>query len=248
MILCVDCGNTNISFGIFTLSGEFVKKFEIKTEKNLTAFEFFVKLKTIFSHFNLKDITQVKIASVVPEVERPIAECFTEVFNIKNVSFITQAPIKINLDIPEEVGIDRLINVFAALTFYGVEKNVLIIDFGTAVTFDVGLTTFEYEGGAIYPGINLSLDALRSGTSKLPKVLLQEPRSPIGKSTSEAINCGIYYGYSGMINSLVAVISQKYSEEFRIILTGGLSSLLVKYFNFPFQVDPLLTLKGIAKI
>lgn len=251
MILCIDAGNTNISFGVFNKE-KLVCKFDIKTERRFTSFEVFVHVNTILEHFKIKPISikQVKIATVVPEIEKTLYECFKEIFKIKNVRLISveDIKIKINLYNPSEVGIDRIINVFSAFQIYGKKKDVLIIDFGTAVTFDVGLKTLEYEGGVIYPGINLSLEALKSGTSKLPKVSLKKPTNPIGRSTNEAINAGIYYGYSGMVNYVVSEIQGYYNKKFNIILTGGLSSILIDYFDFQFKVDENLNLFGIFKV
>ena len=217
MILCIDAGNTNISFAVFEEKTEsIVCKFDLQTDKKATAFELFVKIKTILDHFNtpVKAIKQVKIASVVPELERIFQELFTEIIKISNVKFlkIAEIPLKVNLHNPFEVGIDRLINVFSALTFFGTSQNFIVIDFGTAITFDIGLKTFEYEGGVIFPGINLSLEALKNGTSKLPKVSLREAISPVGKSTSEAINAGIFYGYGEMVSGVVFQIKKQYSS------------------------------------
>lgn len=251
MILCVDAGNTNVSFGVFQneASKNAICVFDFQTEKKITAFELFVKLKVILEHFNisLKEISEVKVSSVVPELERIFLELFSEIFKVKKLHIIKplDVPLKINLHNPEEVGTDRVINIFGALKCYGNKKNVIVIDFGTAITFDIGLKSFEYEGGVIFPGINLSLEALKQGTSKLPKVSLKEVVSPIGRSTSEAINAGIFYGYGEMVNGVVAQIKKHYKTDFKIILTGGFSSVLAKYFNFEFEIDNILNLKGI---
>lgn len=250
MILCVDVGNTNISFGVFK-GQNLIHKFDLSTVKSFTEFQFFAQINVILHHFGIdfKEITEVKIGSVVPEVERMLTECFMQVFKIPTRFIVKEdMKIKINLHNISEVGIDRLINVFSAFKKYGTEKNVLIIDFGTAVTFDIGLKSYEYDGGAIYPGIKLSLEALSHKTSKLPQVLLHKPTSPVGKTTSQAINVGIFYGYSGMVNSIVHSIKKEYDSEFRIILTGGLSNVLSDFFNFPFEMDETLNLYGILHL
>jgi type III pantothenate kinase len=250
MILCIDAGNTNISFAVFENS-EMKCFFDFHTEKKQTAFELFVKLKIILERFNVffEQILEVKIASVVPELDRIFHQLVEEILQISKVKFLKtrDIPLKVNLINPAEVGIDRLINIFGALKCYGDDKNIIVIDFGTAITFDVGLKTFEYEGGVIFPGINLSLEALKNGTSKLPKVSLKEVKNPVGKSTSEAINSGIFFGYSGMVNGVVLQIKKQYNSEFKIILTGGFSSVLEKYFDFEFEIDNTLNLKGILK-
>jgi type III pantothenate kinase len=252
MILCIDVGNTHTSFAVFKKSLENddpVCKFNIATEKNKTEYQLFCEINSILQLFqvNHKNIKEVKIASVVPELNRILSECFKNIFQIKHRFILKEnIDLKINLKNPSEVGIDRLINVFAAFHFYGKKKNIVIIDFGTAVTFDVGIKTGEYDGGIIYPGINLSLDALRTGTSKLPKISLTKPESPIGKSTAEAINAGIFYGYSGMVNSIVSHIIAEYKEDFKIILTGGLSGILAPYFNFEYEINEMLNLYGIS--
>jgi type III pantothenate kinase len=247
MMLGVDVGNTNTSFGVFK-SGALLHKFDLKTDKRATAFEFLSFLESIFRYFkiNSNEIKQVKVASVVPELERVLNELFTSVYSIPT-QFITtdNIPLKINLLNPSEVGIDRLLNVISALKSYGTEQNVLIIDFGTAITFDVGLKSFEYEGGIIFPGINLSLEALKNGTAKLPKVSLQKATSPVGRSTSEAINAGLFYGYASMVNGCVKEIKSRYKEDFTVIVTGGYGELLSSYFDFDFKLDYNLILRGI---
>ena len=248
MMLGIDAGNTNISFGIFNKKLELANRFELKTNKNATAFEFLAQIEVILKYFGVKpsDFTKVRIASVVPEVERALNELFVEIYKIKT-EFInaSQLGLKVNLHNPSEVGIDRLINVFSAFKLYNT-KNVVIIDFGTAITFDVGINGKEYDGGIIYPGINLSLEALKNGTSKLPKVSLKEPSSPVGKSTSEAINAGIFYGYSAMVNGVIKSLQKQYKCEFTTILTGGFAGVLKEYFDFSFKIDNELILKGIS--
>ncbi len=247
MILVVDVGNTNISFGVVDAEKNLTNTFSIKTERERTAFEFLTFLEINLKYFNINatEITEVKIASVVPEAERELAKLFTEIYK-KTVKFITPAdiPITINLTNPLEVGVDRVLNVFSALTDCKNKNNILIIDFGTAITFDVGLKTGIYEGGIIFPGINLSLEALKNGTSKLPKVSLKEPIKLIGKSTAEAINCGIFYGYASMVNGIVRSLCKQY--EFKIIITGGYANLFSKYFDFDFILDNGLSLRGIS--
>lgn len=247
MKLCIDVGNTHTSFAIFS-KNILQFKFDLKTERGATAFELFTYIKNAFELFgiNPKKLKEVKIASVVPELERILEELFTKIYLLP-ITFITakNLPVKINLKNPAEVGVDRLVNVFGALKIYGIKKNVLVIDFGTAITFDIGLKTFEYEGGIIYPGINLSLEALKNNTSKLPKVSLEKPTSPIGKSTSEAINAGIFYGVSSLVNGCVRQIEGSYKSKFLIILTGGFAGVLKEYFDFNFIIDSELTLKGV---
>jgi type III pantothenate kinase len=247
MILVVDVGNTNISFGVVDAEKNLTNTFSIKTERERTAFEFLTFLEINLKYFNInaQDITEVKIASVVPEIERELTKLFTEIYE-KKLKFITPADIqiKINLANPLEVGVDRVLNVFSAFKIYGDENNILIIDFGTAITFDVGLKEGIYEGGIIFPGINLSLEALKNGTSKLPKVSLKEPTNPIGKSTAQAINSGIFYGYASMVNGIVSLLKKQY--EFKIIITGGYANLFNKYFDFDFKSDNGLSLRGIS--
>jgi type III pantothenate kinase len=248
MMLGVDVGNTNISFGVFEFHN-LIHKFDLKTDRRTTAFEFLSFLESIFSYLkiNSHDLKEVKIASVVPEVERVLYELFANIYK-KPTKFVKRDDVllKINLKNPNEVGIDRLLNVISALNYYGSEENILVIDFGTAITFDIGLKTFEYEGGIIFPGINLSLEALKNGTAKLPKVSLKKPTSPVGRSTSEAINAGIFYGYASMVNGCVKEIKSRYNENFNVIVTGGYGEILSSYFDFDFKLDYNLILRGIS--
>ena len=252
MILCIDAGNTNISFAIFQklkINFKLISKFDLQTEKKTTSFELLSKIIPIMNFFNIsiQKISEVKIATVVPELERIFFELFSSILKVKKVRIIknTEIPLKINLHNKNEVGIDRIINIYSALKIYGNKKNILVIDFGTAITFDVGTKEGTYEGGIIFPGINLSLEALKNGTSKLPKVSFENVNSPVGKSTAEAINAGIFYGYSEMVNGVVLQIKKCYKEDFNIILTGGLSSIISKNFNFKHTTEETLNLKGI---
>jgi type III pantothenate kinase len=250
MILGIDVGNSNISFGVFK-NGVLANVFNLKTERSATSFEFLTFLEGVFSYFKIesKEIKEVRIASVVPEVERALNELFVNIYKLP-VKFILPefVPLKVNLKNPSEVGVDRLLNVFSAFKTFGSEKNILVIDFGTAITFDVGINANQYEGGIIFPGINLSLEGLRNGTSKLPKVSLKNVSSPVGKSTSEAINAGIFYGYAGMVNGCVNAIQREYESDFNIITTGGYGSVLAPYFDFEFRLDDNLILNGILNI
>jgi type III pantothenate kinase len=159
---------------------------------------------------------------------------------------LEQVPIKVDLDRPEEVGADRLVNALAIKEFYKVPA--IVIDFGTATTFDVIDAKGRYAGGAIAPGINLSVEALHRAAAKLPRVNVKKPRSVIGKNTVSAIQSGIFFGYLGLIEGIVANISKEMGAKPFVIATGGLAPLFEPHTKTIQAVDDELTLKGLLRI
>ena len=250
MLLAIDSGNTNIVFAVFDgdqLRGEW----RASTDAERTADELGVWLTQLLAIEGLsaRDIDAAIIASVVPAM----------VFNLKTLCrrYFRSEPlvvgdenvhlgIGIRLDRPEEVGADRLVNAVAAHHCYG--GPMIVIDFGTATTFDVVDAAGNYCGGAIAPGINLSLQALHTAAAKLPRVAIGRPRQVIGKATVPAMQSGIFWGYVGLIEGLVKRIKEEFGSDMLVIATGGLAPLFIEATESIDRLDADLTLRGLLLI
>ncbi len=258
MILAIDCGNTNTVFALYDYSKKIQKltSWRINNDPKRTADLYYPWLLQMFqlSKFDIKNVTGISIASVVPETLINIKSLIKNYFNVKTLIVnenIFDLGIKINIDDPNEAGADRLINSYAAenLKF----APTIIIDFGTATTFDLVGKNGSYDGGIIAPGVNLSLEALYLATANLPRVSLRPLRdsnsSIIGKNTISAMESGIYWGYVSMIDGLVEKIKSvnKYSK-YKVIATGGLSNLFKKSITCIDDVIDDLTLIGLVNL
>ena len=258
MILTIDCGNTNTVFALYAINKEIkqLSSWRIDNDSNRTADLYFPWLLTMFeiSKFEIKSVTGVSIASVVPETLVNIKSLIKKYFNVKTLVVndnILDLGIKVNIDNPKEAGADRLVNSYAA------EKlkisPAIIIDFGTATTFDIVGKDGSYNGGIIAPGINLSLKALYLATASLPKISLRnledKNSSIIGTNTISAMESGIFWGYVSMIEGLIEKIkSVKKYNDYKVVATGGLSNLFKKSLkNIDLIVDDL-TLIGLVKL
>lgn len=250
MLLAIDIGNTNIEFGV--LEGEGVKaRFRLGMNRDITSDEigmFLMQFLTI-NHIEKGEIADVLITTVVPQV----------MYSVNNAmrKYLDKTPLIVgeNLDCgvenlydnPREVGADRLVNAVAAFARYG--GPLVVVDFGTATTFDVVSKTGAYLGGAIYPGIKISLEALFEKTAKLPRVELVKTDSVIGKNTVGSMQAGVMFGYAGAVGHIVKNISAELGESARVIATGGLSSLISQMEpDMFFAVDRTLTLDGLRMI
>ena len=250
MLLAINCGNTNVVFAVFV--GEDLRgSWRISTDVRRTADEYAVWLMQLMALQGVTpaDINGAIIATVVPEA----------LFNLKTLvrRYFACEPlvvgddsvrlgIKIDIDRPEDAGADRLVNAIAAHRRYG--GPLIVVDFGTATSFDVVNDRGDYIGGVIAPGVNLSLDALYMAAAKLPRVAVQRPRRVIGKSTVPAMHSGIFWGYVGLIEGLVARIQAEYDAPMKVIATGGLAPLFRGATGVIEQVDPDLTLHGLETL
>jgi len=247
MLLAINCGNTNVVFAVFA-GEELHGSWRAATEVRRTADEYAVWLMQLMALQGTTpaDIDGAIVATVVPEA----------LFNLKTLvrRYFACEPlivgddsvrlgIKIDIDRPEDAGADRLVNAVAAHRRYG--GPLIVVDFGTATSFDVVNDRGDYVGGVIAPGVNLSLDALYMAAAKLPRVAVQRPRRVIGKSTVPAMHSGIFWGYVGLIEGLVARIQAEYGAPMKVIATGGLAPLFRDATGVIEQVDPDLTLRGL---
>jgi type III pantothenate kinase len=250
MLLAIDIGNTNVVYGIYR-GGNLVASFRQRTSLNITVDEIATYL---FSMFRLKgvefrDIDGIIIACVVPPILDMYAAVCERYFDKKGI--IVGPGIKTGIQIlyenPKEVGADRIVNAVGAIEKY--RKSCIIIDFGTATTFDAVRSTREYLGGAIAPGIGISMDALFTRTSKLPRVDFKKPPSVIGKNTVNSIQAGVVFGYIGVVESIVGRMKREMREEgILVIATGGLAGMFARETESIDIVDENLTLDGLRFI
>lgn len=231
MILVIDIGNTSTSFGIFE-NNKLKTKWHIKTTK-LKTYKYINKFKKYIAI----------IASVVPSVNYFLKRSLPKAFFVKagNMKLL-----KIKVENQKEIGADRLVNAYAAREMYG--KPAIIIDFGTATTFDILSKKGEYLGGAIAPGLQISIDALHEKTAKLPRIKLKRSKKIIGDSTVSAINSGIFYGYLSLLEGMIKRFKKILGDKTIIIATGGFSGFLSKHTDQIDIIDTNLTLKGLNLI
>ncbi len=248
MLLAIDAGNTNIVFAVCD-GGAIRAQWRATTKVGRTADEHGVWLAQLLALEGLKfsDLNEAIIASVVPAAVFDLRALCRRYLNCEPL--LVGGPdvdlgIGINVDRPEAVGADRLVNAVAAHERY--EGALIVLDFGTATTFDIVATNGDYEGGVIAPGVNLSVEALHQAAAMLPRVAVRRTQGVIGKDTVPAMQSGIYWGYVGLVEGLVARIRAEYEKPMTVIATGGLTSL----FQIPVidHVDPDLTIRGLILI
>ena len=248
MLLAIDVGNSQTVCGIFN-KDSLLCHWRLKTDRKKTADELAARFLSLFTMQNIqfRDITGVIIASVVPTQQQAWQEFSNRYTNCTPLLVNSQSletGIKIVTDNPAEVGADRIVNAVAAFAQYG--KSCIVVDFGTAITFDCISARGEYLGGAIMPGISISLDALASRTAKLPRIDISiPPQKAIGANTVDAIKSGLLFGYGAMVDGLINKLSAEFSDTPQVIATGGMSELIGAYSEAIRVVDPMLTLKGL---
>ncbi len=249
LLLAVDIGNTNVVFGLF--EGEtLVDQWRSATVLNRTADEYAVWLTQLLALDGIQpgDISAAIIANVVPQALYEIDTLCRRYFNCQPrvVGRDLDLGLKINIERPGEVGADRLVDAVAAHKRY--PGWLIVIDFGTATTLDVVSADGNYEGGVIAPGVNLSLEALDRAAAKLPRVSIEKPQKVIGTGTVSAMQSGVYWGYVGLIEGLVARIKTEVAQPITCVATGGLAALFHDATEAIDIVDPDLTLHGLCRI
>ncbi len=241
MLLACDIGNSHISVGIFR-GQVFESHFSIVTDKKAIADAYREKFENSLAG-NLK-IEKLVIASVVPEITKHVASALESILNVSaRVLSNDDIPVKNKYAKPETVGTDRLLNAYSVANFY--EAPFIIIDFGTATTFDVVSKKGEYLGGAIVPGVETSLAALFGKASQLDTVELKKPSEHIGHTTEESIRSGVVIGTAGLVDKMVEEIESELGTSTRIA-TGGLADLIIPYSKKVEIIEPHLTLKAMA--
>lgn len=249
MLLTMDVGNTNTVIGVYQ-AGKLLHHWRLETKKERTSDEYGIFFKELFAFADLKytDVKNIIISSVVPPLEFAMARMSERYFKIKPlfVKSGMKLPLKIGLKNPEELGADRIVNAIGAIKKY--KGALIIIDFGTATTFDFITASRIYKGGCICPGIAISNEALFQNASKLPRVEIAKPKKVIGQSTVESIQSGVFYGYLGMIDETVRRIQKEAKTKCKVIATGGFTSLFAKESATIQYVEPFLTLDGLWHI
>ncbi|MGB8274520.1 MAG: type III pantothenate kinase [Alphaproteobacteria bacterium] len=250
MLLTIDSGNTNVVFALY--DGETCRRqWRSSNDPHRTADEYAVWLTQLMALEGLKpaDVNGAIIANVVPAASHSLATLCRRYFDCEPM--IVGEPgvelgIGVLVDNPEEVGADRLVNSVAVFERYG--GPAVVIDFGTATTFDVVDAKGNYCGGVIAPGINLSLEALHLAAAKLPRIAIKRPESVIGKGTTAAMRSGVYWGYVGLIEGLVTRIGEELGQPVTVVATGGLASLFAPATAAIAHHDPDLTLRGLMLV
>jgi type III pantothenate kinase len=246
MIIAVDIGNTNIEIG-FVKDRKVFKSYKLSSNSEKSRDDWLLDIYNILTLEKI-EIKDVVIASVVPVIEKKLSEAFKKFFK-KDPLIVgkdLKVPIVNRYKNPDEVGIDRLINAYAALN--KISPPLIVVDLGTAITFDIVNKDGEYEGGAIFPGIESSVYALFSKTAKLPMVEIDEVKSILGKTTSESIKAGIYFGYCSLIEGMIKKFNKNLKTNFNVVLTGGNSKLISNCIEVKYLVDEYLMMEGIYLI
>ncbi len=250
MLLAIDVGNTNTVFALHN-GDDFIAEWRCNTESVRTADQYFVWLKQLMQHSQLtpEAIDEVVISNVAPATLFNLRVLCDRYFSCRPLVVGKDGcrlPVDVRVDNPSEVGADRLVNTVAAFQTYG--PNLVIVDFGTATTFDVVGQDGAYVGGVIAPGINLSLEALKNAAAHLPHVDIRQPQRVVGTNTVHCLQSGAFWGYVGLIEGITVRIAEEKEREMTVIATGGLSPLLARATSAIKHVDTDLTMRGLVLI
>jgi len=249
MLLAINVNNTNTSFGLHR-EGGWIAHWRVATDRAKQPDEHAMLLRSLFDYSGLdwSQITGIALSSVVP----PITPAFVELGRryLKHDPLIVthqiKTGVKILIDYPAEIGADRILNALGARTIHGTP--CIVVDFGTATTFDAISREGDYLGGAIAPGLGIAAEALFSRTAKLPRIELTAPPAAIGRNTVHAMQSGLVLGYVGLIEGLVARIRTELGGRAKVVATGGMAHILAELTPAIEAVDPMLTLEGLRMI
>ena len=250
MLLVVDVGNTNITLGVFD-GDELNGTFRMTTKLPRTSDEYGIELRQLIECQGLKstDITDIIVASVVPDVMHSLGSAMIKYFGIKPmiVSAGIKTGIKVATENPKQVGADRIVDAVAAYQIYG--GPVIVIDFGTATTYDIVGPDGTFEGAVIAPGIRTSAQALWGHAAMLPAIDIRKPASIMGKETVSSMQAGIVYGQIGQVEYIVKKIREESGYlDAKVVASGGLGNIIAKETDYIDYYDPQLTLKGLKMI
>ena len=249
MLLVIDIGNTNTSLGVF--DGEtLVAHWRLTTARSRTVDEWGVHARNLFSlaDLDVKSIDAITIASVVPPLNFTLKQMAEVYFHLTPlfIDHLVDTGVPILYEPPSDVGADRIVDAVAAIHRYGAP--CIVVDFGTATTFDAINENGEYLGGVITPGITISSDALFERAAKLPRVEIRRPAKVIGSATIEAMQSGLYHGYVGLVDGILKKMVEELGGSPKVIATGGLAPLIAKGSSFIELVDETLTLEGLRLV
>lgn len=249
MLLAIDIGNTNTSLGVYDKE-ELLAHWRLTTARERTVDEYGVHARNLFelAGLDFKAITAIAIASVVPPLNFTLRRMSENYFHHAPlfVDHTTDTGVPILYDPPSDVGADRIVDAVAAVHKYG--SPCIIVDFGTATTFDAINERGEYLGGVITPGITISSDALFARTAKLPRVEIRRPSSVIGSTTIGSMQSGLYYGYVGLVDGILKKMRDELGQSVRVVATGGLAPLITAGSEFIEEIDENLTLDGLRLV
>jgi type III pantothenate kinase len=249
MLLAIDVGNTNTVFALYR-ERSLIGQWRLSTNRERTAAEYAAALIQLMhlKELSHKDVAAVLISSVVPQAVVPLRWMSRDFFGRRAlvVGEDLEFPIPIHLNNPREVGADRVVNAVAAVQRY--TPPLIIVDFGTATTFDVVDEQGAYCGGVIAPGINLSLEALHRAAAKLPRIAVEAPAAVIGRSTIGAMQSGVFWGYISLIEGVTRRIREEFGRPMTVVATGGLAPLFAKSCPALEHVDRDLTMAGLLEV
>ena len=249
MLLAIDCGNTNTVFSIWD-GTDFIATWRTSTEWQRTADQYYVWLSTLMRLQNIDaDITDMIISSTVPRVVfnlRVLADRYFHTRPLVVGKPGCELPIDVRVDAGTQVGPDRLVNTVAGYDLYG--GDLIVVDFGTATTFDVVAPDGAYIGGVIAPGVNLSLEALHNAAAALPHVDISKPQNVIGTNTVACMQSGVFWGYVGLVREICERIKAERARPMRVIATGGLAPLFQQAVDLFDDYQDELTMHGLTVI
>ena len=245
MLLAIDAGNTNITLGLFR-GQELIAQWRLLTERERTSDEYEADVQSVFEGAGIdgKNVKGVAIASVVPQLDHALRQIAAS-FSVQPlfVDHTTDTGLKLLYHPPSALGADRIVDGVAAMNKYGTP--CIVVDFGTATTFNAINQNNEFLGGAISPGLFTCAEALFQRAAKLPRVEFARPRDAIGSSTVEAMQSGLYYGYAGLVDGVIEHMLENMGPVSRIVATGGLAPLIAEASTYVDTIDETLTLDGL---
>jgi len=249
MLLAMNVNNTNTTVGLYR-GDKWVANWRIKTDQAKQPDEYAMLLRNLFlyNELNWSDVTGVSLASVVPPLTAIFVDLCQRYFNLEPllVAHKINTGVKILIDYPAEAGADRILNALAAREFYGCP--CIVVDFGTATTFDTVSQDGDYIGGAIAPGLGIAADALFSRAARLPRIELKAPPAAIGPNTVHAMQSGLIFGYMGLVEGMVKRLRTELGGRAKVIATGGMAQILARETDIFDAVDQMLTLNGLRLI
>jgi len=249
MLLVIDAGNSNLTLGVYR-SAQLLAQWRILTERDKAAADYSSEIRELFTRdgVELKAVDGVAIASVVPQLDHALAAIAANDFGVTPlfVDHTTDTGLKLLYDNPAELGADRIVDAAAALAKYGAP--CIVVDFGTATTFNAVNAAHEYLGGVIAPGVMISAEALFSRAAKLPRVEIKRPEKVIATSTRGAMQSGLYHGYTGLVDGVLEQMIVEMGSQPRVIATGGLAPVIAPASKFIEKTDETLTLDGLRLI